>query len=114
MLASDRDYLTDMLHCAEAAQRLLGSVDAEALVRNEEKFLAVAHALQNIGEAANRLSPDARARLSDVPWRRIIGMRHHLVHGYRTILPDVVVKTIRESIPSLIASLRRALEDDTQ
>ena len=111
MHARDRDCLSDMLRFAETAQRLLGTVDAATLARNEEKFLAVAHALQTVGEAANRLSPAAQLQLSDIPWRRIVGMRHHLVHGYRTVSTDVIVSTIQKSLPPLIAALRRAMED---
>ena len=38
--------------------------------------------LQIIGEAASRLTQDARDQHPAVPWREIIGMRHILVHGY--------------------------------
>jgi uncharacterized protein with HEPN domain len=46
--------------------------------------------LQIIGEACRHLTDAFRARHVDVPWRLIIGMRHHLVHGYFDIDPDVV------------------------
>ena len=41
----------------------------------------VVHHLQLVGEAANGLSEQARARESGVSWRNVIGMRHVLVHG---------------------------------
>jgi hypothetical protein len=41
-------------------------------------------------------------------------MRHHLVHAYEDIRVDVLVTTIREDQPSLIAVLRRALENGPQ
>jgi len=47
--------------------------------------LAVEKLIENIGEAASRLSGDAQARLPEVPWHDIIGMRHRLVHGYMDI-----------------------------
>ena len=43
--------------------------------------------LQIIGEACRGLSEAFRARRPEVPWRAIIGMRHHLVHAYFTIDP---------------------------
>lgn len=36
-----------------------------------------------------------------MPWRQIIGMRDHLVHGYFDIDPDVVWAAVSERIPEL-------------
>ncbi len=38
--------------------------------------------LQNIGEAASRLSLELRSQHHEVPWQNIIGMRHRVVHDY--------------------------------
>jgi uncharacterized protein with HEPN domain len=40
--------------------------------------------LQIIGEAASRLSQEARDQHPAVPWRAIVGMRHILVHDTST------------------------------
>lgn len=111
MDTSDRELLVDMLRYAETAIRLLGSADAAALKRDERTFLAVSYALLIIGEAATQLSAAVRSDLADVPWLDVIGMRHRLVHAYDRIRPEVVVSTVREDLPELITTLRRALED---
>jgi uncharacterized protein with HEPN domain len=108
----DREYLAHMLRYAETAVRLLGPLDAAELEAAEEKLLAVSHSLQNVGEAATKLSEAARSDLSTIPWRDVIGMRHHLVHAYEDIRIDVIVTTVREDLPPLIAVLRRALENN--
>jgi len=59
-------------------------------VDNEEKVLAVIHALQIIGEAASRIPSSLRRRYPELPWTNITGMRHILVHEYL----DVNLKTI--------------------
>jgi len=38
--------------------------------------------LQIIGEAARALPDETRKSIPDVPWSKVIGMRHILVHGY--------------------------------
>jgi hypothetical protein len=43
----------------------------------------------------------------------VIGMRHRLVHGYRTRSALVIAETVREHLPTMIATVRRALEDNT-
>lgn len=49
---------------------------------NNVVFSAVIRELEIIGEAANHIPEAFRARINDVPWVQIIGMRHHLIHGY--------------------------------
>ncbi len=41
-------------------------------------------------------------------------MRHHLVHGYRKVRAEILVKTVNEDLPDLIATLRRHLKDEGQ
>jgi len=43
--------------------------------------LAIERALEVVGEAANRLPMDLRAKYPDLEWRKIIGMRNVLIHG---------------------------------
>lgn len=68
--------------------------------------------VQIIGEACRGLSEEFRARHSEVPWRAIIGMRHHLVHGYFSIDPDIVWAAITERVPELKRQLLSVLDAD--
>ena len=110
----DREFLEDMLRYAETSVRLLGRMDAGELLGDERTYLAVWQAIQIVGEAANQVSRDARSELVDVPWPEVIGMRHRLVHGYRKVRAEFLVQAIRNEIPVLISSLRRALENKPQ
>jgi len=109
----DRAWLTDMLDHAELAVELLGARDADALEADVRTLFAVSYALQTIGEAASHVSRRCQASLPGIPWEDVIGMRHRLVHGYRTRSALVIAETVREHLPTLIATVRRALEDST-
>ncbi len=106
----DFELLRDMLRHAEIATKLLGPSGATELVADERSYLAIRHALQVVGEAASRVSEGGRMTLPEVPWSLVVGMRHHLVHGYRQVRAEIIVKTIREDLPGLVAALRRSLE----
>jgi uncharacterized protein with HEPN domain len=108
----DRQWLTDMLESARDAASLLGSRGVAELDTDRRTLLAVRLAIQTIGEAATRVSPQARADLPDVPWSDIIGMRHRLVHGYRAISTVLIVETVRGHIPPLIKILESAGLDE--
>lgn len=110
----DRGRVLDMLHYARTAVRLLGSADPAALQADERTFLAVCKAIEIVGEAADQVSAATRSRFPQVPWADAIAMRHRLVHGYRSIRTDVVVRTVQTDLPGLIASLEGALKDQAQ
>ena len=109
----DRQWLTDMLESAREAVSLLGARGVVELEADRRTLLSVRLAIQTIGEAATRVSPEAQTELADIPWSKIIGMRHRLVHGYRTISTTLIIDTVRDHVPPLIAILEAAgLEED--
>ena len=72
-------------------------------------FCAVVRAIEVLGEAASRISEEAKADFVEVPWVSVVGMRNRLVHGYFDINADLVWKTATTEIPALITPLRRAI-----
>lgn len=64
-----------------------------------------------IGEAAARVSEDARARHPQIPWALIVGMRNRLIHGYNEVDRQVLWETVRTDLPALIAQLEQMLSD---
>jgi uncharacterized protein with HEPN domain len=104
-------YLMHMLDHARyasraAADRQRSDLDADPMFRAaSERWISV------IGEAAARLPEDIRVGESDIEWRKIIGMRHHLVHGYDVIDYDVVWEVISAHLPVLIGRLEAMLRE---
>jgi uncharacterized protein with HEPN domain len=76
--AADRERLEHMLQAARdaitiAASRRREELDSDILLKH-----ALVHCVQLLGEAAARLQPTSRVRVPDLPWARIVGMRHIL------------------------------------
>ena len=72
---------------------------------------ALIQCVQVIGEAAARRSEAGRLRVPELPWARVVGMRHILVHAYFNVDVDAVWRVVVEHIPPLIILLDRALVD---
>lgn len=53
------------------------------------------------GEAANHLSPALIAEHPEVPWRRIIGLRHALVHQHFGVDLDAIWSIAVDDLPPL-------------
>jgi uncharacterized protein with HEPN domain len=57
--------------------------------------LAVLKEIEIIGEAANKVSENAREAIPKVPWNQIIAMRNRTIHGYFDIDNDIVWTTMK-------------------
>jgi uncharacterized protein with HEPN domain len=52
--------------------------------------------------------------IEKVPWDKMIGMRHVLVHGYFQIDLDVVWAVMEKDLPPLFESLQRILASEAE
>ncbi|MBX3402758.1 MAG: DUF86 domain-containing protein [Phycisphaeraceae bacterium] len=98
-----------MLRSANDARAIVGTMDAAALSADMIRLRAAVNCFTEIGEAAARLSAAGRARVGELPWRQIVGMRNIVVHVYWGIDVNEIVKTSRDDLPVLIAALEDAL-----
>lgn len=99
-----RDILDAVLNIERYAARGRQVFESDELIQN----WFVRH-LQIIGEAAYALPREVRDREPDIPWTKIIGMRHILVHDYFAVDTDVVWDAVQHDLPDLKAKIEAAL-----
>jgi len=110
-----RERLRDVLEAIERIERY--AVRGRDAFEGDELLQSwfVRH-LQIIGEAVRTLPADVRAHAPDVPWSKIVGMRHILVHDYFEIDADAVWEAVERDIPELkrhIQALLGSLDEQT-
>nr|WP_260458316.1 HepT-like ribonuclease domain-containing protein [Bacteroides salyersiae] len=67
------------------------------------KLIAVGESIKNLDKITNnQLLP----RYPHIPWREIMGMRDIIVHHYFEIDADVILITVQDGIPSLLATIK--------
>jgi uncharacterized protein with HEPN domain len=103
--------LHHMLDSARVALMLVHGKTREDLTRDIGLVLALMKSVENIGEAAGKLSDGFREAHASIPWDRIIGMRNRLIHAYYDINRDILWQTVIEDLPALIRHLEAALPD---
>ena len=114
MSPDDEAYLVDIALAARRLKRLVLGIDKLAFDASEVHQLAFMKLLQDIGEAASRLSSDARQAVPDVPWRQVVGLRHHLVHDYGGIDVELIWATIQTDIDTLLAAIEPFLPPESR
>ncbi len=90
MTKDDDVYVGHMLDTARKAAEKVRGLTREAYDADENLRLALAHLIQTIGEAARRVSPAYRDAHPEIPWAKIVGMRHRVVHDYLSVDYDLV------------------------
>ena len=99
----------DMLDSAQRILRYTRGMTYQDFIDDRRTFDAVLHNFAVIGESANRIPHEIRARLPDVPWRDMVGLRIIIVHIYFRIKEPPIWRAVTE-----LPSLMRQLEDYLQ
>ncbi len=99
-------YIADIEEAIGKIQAYTRGLDEDIFRRDSKTYDSVIHNLFIIGEAAGKIPAEIRERHTEIDWRAIIGMRNVIAHGYFSIDPDIVWKTVREDIPALLDRIR--------
>lgn len=65
--------------------------------------------LEVIGEAASRLPAEFRERHAHIPWGRMIGLRHRVVHAYFDVDLELVWQIVNGELLDLKTQLQSLL-----
>lgn len=106
MRDEDRVRLLHMIEAAESVAQFVAGRSRDDLDRDRMLLFAVVHAIEILGEAASKISPETRAGTPQIPWGAIVSMRNRLIHGYFDINKTIVWKTATEEIPALVPQMQ--------
>lgn len=112
MREPDRDLgrLHDIIQAAEHINSFTKGLSQDDLMNDKLRYFAVVKNVEIIGEAAYMLSLEFKEKHNQIPWKDVIGMRHVLVHGYATILPELLWHTALEDVPLLKQQVESLVE----
>ncbi|UYZ57682.1 HepT-like ribonuclease domain-containing protein [Hymenobacter latericus] len=108
-LPNDRLRLEHMLAAAEQALGAYEALPGHRLPDGDYRFFAFVKLVEIIGEAASKLTPELRQRHPGIEWKRIIGMRHILVHDYDNIDEALLWRVVQQELPTLRRHLQEIL-----
>lgn len=97
-------FLLQMIvnYCDNISQMITEFSLNEELICSHLGYRAmIAFFVQQIGECASKLSPEFRNQHPEIEWGMIIGFRHHIVHAYGKIIPEILWDTVQNDIPEL-------------
>ena len=107
----DNGRLLDIIQAANHIISFTEGYSLEELSADILRYFAVVKNVEIIGEASFMLSTDFKEKHTDIPWNDIIRMRHVLVHGYSTVLPELLWQTALEDVPRLKGQIEAILQE---
>ena len=102
------ERLRDILEAIDRVERY-ASRGRAAFEQDELVQTWILRHLQIIGEAARAIPAAVRSGAPEIPWAKIAGMRHVLVHDYFGIDLDLVWNAVERDLPELKATATRLL-----
>jgi len=102
-------YLEDMEGCIGKILAYTEGLSLEQFCGDRKTVDSVCFNLAVLGEAANKVSPETRQEMKNIPWRRIISTRNKLIHGYSAIDDELIWDIVKTDLPNLSLTLARAL-----
>lgn len=82
------------------------NVTPEQLLADETLRWTVTTPLYNIGEHAYQLSDSFKDAHPDIPWVKIAGLRHRLVHDYEGTNWNIIITVLYDVLPDFLAQLQ--------
>jgi uncharacterized protein with HEPN domain len=108
----DQALLLDMLLAARDAREFLSGMEKEQFLGTKLHQNAVIRSLEVIGEAAGQISRTSTDAIPNIPWRKVTGMRHRLIHDYFDVDLELVWAVAQVELPPLIEILEALVPKD--
>jgi uncharacterized protein with HEPN domain len=106
MRVEDAVRIRHMIEAAESIIEFVAGRERSELDTNRMLLFAVVRAIEILGEAASKVTDEARAANSAIPWKAIIGMRNRLIHAYFDVNAQLVWESATAEIPAILPQLR--------
>lgn len=98
--------IDDILEASKKILKFTRNSSFDKFILDDKTVDAVIRSFEVIGEATNRLSPEARKVYRNVDWKRIRGFRNRIVHEYFGIDHSIVWNIIQNYLPELVKELK--------
>ena len=104
------DSVRDMIAFCDRVLNHTAGLDQEIALYTQVVYDATLRNLTLIGEAAAQVPESVREAHPEIPWRKIVGARNHMMHRYFVIDDELVWEMVTVDVPTLLPQLHAMLE----
>ncbi len=92
-------YLEDMLLSMSRIKEYLGELDFSEFKDNDMIVDAIIRNFEIIGEASKNLPNEIKEKYSEVPWRKMYGLRNLIAHEYFGVDYEMIWEIAKNNLP---------------
>jgi uncharacterized protein with HEPN domain len=98
-------FIEHILESIDSIKEYIEGLSKEDFFSSKEKQDAILRRIEIIGEAVKNLPEDVKSKHSEVPWKKITGMRDIVVHNYFGVDLNLTWKIATTDIDELKTTL---------
>lgn len=87
--------------------------DFDDFIADPRLSRAICRSQEIVGEAANKIDPDLKAKYPFIPWREMGDLRNRIIHHYFGVDYEIVWDTVTREIPNLKGDMDTILAAET-
>jgi len=106
-----RLYLDDIIEAIKRIRAFTDRMDFDAFRADLKTQDAVVRNLELIGEASGRLPEAVRHAAPEIEWRKVVGIRNILAHGYFGISLPIIWDVVQNKLDDLSDACSRLLAE---
>lgn len=106
-------FIDHILECAEIIEKYIKNVKKDEFLKTIQIQDAIIRRIEIIGEATKNIPKGIKNKYSDIPWKRIAGMRDMLIHDYFGVDLHLTWTVAKKDVPVLkkkILKIKRELQ----
>ena len=104
-IKDDRYYIEKIIKDTEFIIDHMQGITLESFTKDEVLNNCICFKLIQISENAGKVSDTLKARVSNIPWRNITGLRNRIVHAYGDTDMHILYDTVTRDMEPLVEIL---------
>jgi uncharacterized protein with HEPN domain len=105
-----RDFVNDIIESIDDISQFVAGMTYDDFVIDKKTINAVIRSMEIIGEASKNMPDFVKIAHENIPWKKMSGMRDRLIHGYFGIDNEILWKTVKQDLPSLLLMIVKLRE----
>lgn len=101
MKKDQQTFIEHILESIALIEKYTDKLSKEDFLKSQSVQDAVIRRLEIIGEATKNINSVFKKDHSEIPWKKIAGMRDVLIHEYFGVDLELTWKTVKEDLPYL-------------